>query len=267
MKRGKVIKKEFSGNISKDVEEIVNELGGIEKYVKKGEKVLIKPSCNSPDNFPAVTDIKVIEKIVQLVKKQTNPKKITIGESSGVLYKPTGKVFRKMGLYKLSKKEKVNLADFDKNGWVEKRKNKAKYLKKVRLTKMLEEFDRIIFLPTMRSHRGSRFTMSLKLGMGFIHIKDRLEMHQDKLEEKLAEMNLYFKPDLIIMDGRKTFITDGPERGKVRKPGILFGSTSRLNIDIEGLKVLKQYKQLTKRLDMPINQIPLIKHSKKIGIE
>jgi len=266
MKRGKVVKKEFSGNVSKDIEEIVEDLGGIGKYVEKGEKVLIKPSCNSPDNFPAVTDIKVIEKIVQMVKKQTDPKKITIGESSGVLYKPTGKVFRKMGLYKLAKREKVNLADFDKNGWVEKRKNNAKYLKKVKITKMLEEFDRIIFLPTMRSHQGTRFTMSLKLGMGFVKNEDRLGMHEKNLEEKMAELNLYFKPDLIIMDGRKTFITDGPESGQIRKPGVLFGSTSRLNIDIEGLKVLKQYKQLTKRLDMSINQIPLIKHSRKMEI-
>lgn len=267
MKKNKVFKKEGSGNIERDVEDIMEKMGGIGNYIKEGEKVLIKPSCNSPHDPPAVTDTKIIKKIVELVKTKTDSEKITIGDSSGVLYKPTKKVFKKMGLVDLSQKENVNLVDFDKKKWVKKENKKAKYLKKVNLTEVLDEIDRIIFIPAMRTHRGSRFTMALKVGMGLVKVSDRLEMHEEKLEEKIADMNLYFKPDLIIMDGRETFITDGPERGELRKPNVVFGSTSRVNIDIEGLKVLKQYKGLTSKLDMPIKELPLIKHAKKINIE
>lgn len=259
----KVVKIKHSGNVKKDVETLIQKLGGIEKFIDKDDKVLIKPSCNSPDDFPAVTDTKVIEKIVQLVKQKTN--KITIGDSSGVLHKPTKKVFDYMNLPKIANKEDVKLMDFDQYEWVEKQNKKAEYLTSVKITEKLDEFDKMIFLPTIRTHRGPGFTMSLKVGMGLIKTEDRMQkMHTGHLHESIADMNLYFEPDLILMDGRKCFITNGPESGVEKKPNVLFASKDRVAIDVEGLKILKKYK--AKNLDMPIEEQRVIKHALKLGL-
>jgi len=258
-----LVKLKNSGDIKKDIKKAIEKLGGIEKFIEPDSKVLIKPSCNSPDPFPSTTDPKVIEAVIEAVKTQT--KNITIGDSSGVLYKPTDKVFRAMGLFELAEKEEVNLINFDNKKWIKKKDKRADYLKKVKLTEVLDEQDKIIFLPTLRTHRGARFTMSLKLGMGFAKVSERMKMHALGLEKKIADLNLYFKPDLIIMDGRECFITDGPERGEKKKPGLILVGTNRVEIDKAGLKVLKKYN--ADKLNMPIEEVPVIKQALKLGIK
>lgn len=79
--------------------------------------------------------------------------------------------------------------------------------------------------------------------MGFVKVNNRLKMHACKLEEKLGDLNLYFKPKLIIMDARKCFISNGSERGEERMSGIILRSADRLTLDIEGLKMLKNTTQ------------------------
>lgn len=263
MERAKVVKIQSTGNVAGDVETLVEELGGISAFVRPGESVLVKPSCNSPHAFPAVTDPEIIRAVVRLIRRQTDA--VTIGDSSGVLYKPTAKVFDAMGLPQLADELGVGLVDFDRKKWVKRKNPRARRLRSVRLTQELDRYDRLIFLPTMRTHRGARFTMSLKLGMGLLKVRDRLRMHARKLEEKVAAMNLYFKPDLIVMDGRKTFITDGPERGDERQPNVMFASTDRVAIDMEGLKVLKSYD--AEKLEMPVEEVPVIRTALDLGVE
>ena len=66
-------------------------------------------------------------------------------------------------------------------------------------------------------------------------------MHMANLEEKSAEINLVWQPDLIIMDGRKAFVTRGPDSGQVVEPGVLLASGDLVAIDLEALKTLQSY--------------------------
>jgi uncharacterized protein (DUF362 family) len=61
------------------------------------------------------------------------------------------------------------------------------------------------------------------------------------LEQKVVEINLFRQPDLIILDGRKAFVSGGPERGELVEPGIIMASGDMVAIDVEALKVLKSY--------------------------
>ncbi|MGC9309703.1 MAG: DUF362 domain-containing protein [Candidatus Nanoarchaeia archaeon] len=221
------------------VRQLLKQLGGMQEYISPNDNVLIKPSFNSADDFPATTSLAVLEETIKQVKKITN--NVVVGESSGVLYKPASKVFSQLGVDKLCRKLNVELINFDKHDWVVKKNEKAKYLKEVEITSVIDNYDKIIFLPTLRTHRGAGFTLSLKIGMGFLRTSFRTtKMHSCKLKEKIADMNLYFKPDLIILDARKAFITDGPERGKLVCPGEMLASTNRLELDKAGLKLLKE---------------------------
>ena len=44
-----------------------------------------------------------------------------------------------------------------------------------------------------------------------------------------------------IMDGRKAFVTGGPDKGKLVEPGIVIASGDMIAIDVEGLSVLLSY--------------------------
>lgn len=78
--------------------------------------------------------------------------------------------------------------------------------------------------------------------MGFVKpFFDQIMFHMRHLHEKISELGLIIKPDLIIMDARKVFITCGPEIGELREPNLILASGNQTAIDIEGVKVLQRY--------------------------
>jgi uncharacterized protein (DUF362 family) len=93
--------------------------------------------------------------------------------------------------------------------------------------------------------------MSLKLGMGLIHPGERRAIHMGNLEQKAVEINLAWQPDLIIMDGRKAFVSGGPDKGDLVEPGIIMVSGDMVAIDVEGLKVLLSYRAKNKLTENP----------------
>ena len=252
-----------SGEVSRDVNELVRRLGGIARFVQRGERVLIKPACNSPYAFPATTDLGVISAMVELVRTVTDS--VAVGDSSGFIHKPTRVAFDGTGLTELATRMSFPLIDFDADSWQTHADSRAARLTEVRLTARLADFDRLIFLPTMRTHAWARITMALKLGMGLAPVPDRKRMHRAALEEMLGELNLYFKPDLVILDGRKCFINGGPDSGDERAPGVLLASTGRVAIDTEAVRILKRLGAYG--LDMPAEDVPMIRVARDLGID
>ena len=252
-----------TSDIGQDVRQLVQRLGGIESFVKAGERVLVKPSLNSPFPFPATTDLGLIRSVVELLREVTD--KVTIGDSSGFLHKPTRDAFDGMGITALAREMDVPLIDFDEHGWVPRRDSRAKLLTELHVTDRLEHFDRLVFLPTMRTHAWARITLSLKIGMGMLPVNDRKHMHRNSLEEMIGEMNLYFRPDLVILDGRKALISGGPDHGEERSPGIILASTGRVAVDIEAVRILQQYQ--ANGLDMAAKDVPMIRTARELGID
>ena len=258
-----VVKKVTSGNVSRDVTELMQQLGGIGTFVHPGERVLIKPACNSPFGFPATTDLNVIATVVQLVRTVTD--RVAVGDSSGFIHKPTQVAFDGTGLTGMAAQMGFPLIDFDAHEWETHRDSRATRLREVRLTSRLADFDRLIFLPTMRTHAWARITMALKLGMGFVPVPDRKQMHRTALEEMLGELNLYFRPDIVILDGRKCFVNGGPDSGDERSPGVLLASTGRVAIDTAAVEILQNLGAYG--LEMPASDVPMIRTARELGID
>jgi uncharacterized protein (DUF362 family) len=60
------------------------------------------------------------------------------------------------------------------------------------------------------------------------------------------------------MDGRKVFVTLGPEKGRVENSNLILAGTDRIAVDVEGVKILKSFRAKNK-LDMPVWDLPQIK--------
>jgi uncharacterized protein (DUF362 family) len=94
----------------------------------------------------------------------------------------------------------------------------------------------------MKTHFRADFSLSLKLGFGFTKKSERMGFHVRHLKEKLVDLNLVVHPNLIIMDGRKCFITGGPFSGEVREPKIVLASGDRVAMDVESIKVIESFE-------------------------
>ena len=72
-------------------------------------------------------------------------------------------------------------------------------------------------------------------------------------------------PDLIIMDGRKCFIGGGPAKGKIENPGLILASTNRVAVDVEGIRVIQEFRGNSLKNINPL-EMTQIKKSIEFGI-
>lgn len=262
MKR--VSKVKVENDLTTAVTKAVDEIGGFSKFIKTGDVVLIKPNFNTPDPPPASTDIEFLG-IISDLAYQAGAKLVMIGESSTVTLN-TRKVMEKVGVFKLQeRKTPPRIYVFEETKWIKKKIPNAKYLKSVSIPEIISRADKIIFLPCLKTHKYAQFTGSLKLSVGLMKPFQRMSLHMRHIQKKIAELNLAIKPDLVIMDARKCFITEGPSDGEVREPNLILASTDRVSIDIEGIKIIQSFKGNSLAGINP-HQLTQIKLAKEIGV-
>lgn len=258
-----VVKNKSGQLVGERIQKVVSRLGGFEKFVNPGEVVLIKPNYNTADAPPASTALDFLEAVIKLTY-QAGAKSVIVGESSTYSLN-TREVLEEAGVIDLCKKLKAKVYVFEEREWQKNKLSGTKYLKKITIPEIVGKADKIILLPCLKTHRYARFTISLKLGVGLMKTKQRMPLHFRKLEEKIADLNTVYQPDLILVDGRKVFVTQGPEKGKVKKPNIILAGTDRIAVDVEGVKILKSFKAKNK-LDLPVWQMPQIKNAVHLGL-
>jgi uncharacterized protein (DUF362 family) len=62
------------------------------------------------------------------------------------------------------------------------------------------------------------------------------------LEKSLkTEDRILIKPDLIIMDGRISFVSGGPAIGQAVHPNIILASGDQIAMDVQGVRFLQNY--------------------------
>ncbi len=242
-------------------------LGHPGQPINRGDRVLVKPNFNSPDPYPGATDLMFLRAVVELLLDAGA--RVTIGESSGGLWRPTRNVFRKLGVFELARHLDVELIAFEDrtDDWVRVKVN-GDYLDTISMPRSAYEADKIVYLPCMKTHGGAGFTGALKLAVGFMHPGERRALHARYLQQKIAEISLCWQPDIIVMDGRKAFVSGGPDKGQLVEPGLVLASGDLIAIDVEAMKLILAYNAKNKLVTDPWQSpqvVVALKHGLGVG--
>ncbi|MDD3647033.1 MAG: DUF362 domain-containing protein [Candidatus Dojkabacteria bacterium] len=261
----RVIRQKAGKDLRTTIKRLLLELWKRDKLINPWDKVLLKPNFNTADPFPASSDIDFIRAVAEVLSNY-GVRNMILGDSC-TFSQNTRKVMEKKGIFELEK-EFMNLKviSFDEGKWIKKESKDAKYFKCVYIPEILEEVDRMILLPCLKTHFIAQYTGALKLAVGFMRPIQRLKLHMGKVQEKIAELNTLFAPDLVIMDARKCFINKGPSSGEIREPNLLLASTSRVEIDVEGVKIIQRFEGNSLTQIKPQN-LPQVKVARELGID
>ncbi len=255
-----------SNDVKSDIRKAVALLGGLDKSIKPQDRILLKPNFNSDDPPPGSTALDFLVAVIDLLREQ-GCTKISVGESVGRPWVPTEKVFKNAGLLSRMAEMKIPLLDFDKSQFLNVPIS-GEYLDLIAYPKDLESFDKIIYLPTMKTHYLAGFSMSLKLTVGMTHLADRTLLHGDNnmfVAQRAVEMSIPVKPDLIIMDGRVSFVSGGPAIGLAVHPGVVLASGDPVALDVQGVRLLQNYAAVNHLAGDAWN-LPQIKTAVKHGL-
>jgi len=226
------------GELGQDIHRAITAIGGLQRLVEPGDTILVKPNFNTADPPPASSDPRFVGAVVELLY-QHGAGKVVLGESSKIGLS-TREVLSQTGMLRAAGEAGAEVAIFDEGEWVPV-KTGGRYLKKVALARAGLEADKIVYVCCLKTHNLADLTVSLKLAMGFVRPRDRIAMHLWRLKEKLVDLNLAIAPDLIVVDGRRCFISGGPAQGEAREPNLVLASGDRVAVDVEAAKVIQGY--------------------------
>jgi len=228
------------------IKKALKTIGGIEPVIRNlGEGyVLVKPNCNSHDPFPASTHPQTLRTILELlVAAGLKRNKIVIGDMSGPAWLPTEATMKKNGILDVVNEFGVKASFFEKEEWLWVKLEKAlSWPEGFRIAKTVYNASRIISLPCLKTHQfGGVFTLALKNSVGLINPADRSLLHKQP-GPRIAEINLAYTPNLVVLDGMRCFVSGGPAHGKEAVSGVMIAGDDRVAIDAVGVAVLKYFK-------------------------
>ncbi len=238
----------------------------------KNKDVLIKPNFNTADPTPGSTHNDTLIEMVDQIWKM-GAKSISVGERS---YPLTREVMEKKGIIPALKDKDVQILDFDElpeADWVVFHPKNSHWKTGFRIARPIVEAECLISTCCLKTHQfGGVFTLSLKLHVGVVPtlrngFSYMSELHQSWYkQEMIAEINLPFSPDLILLDGIDAFVDGGPATGQRAKGNLFLCSRDRVAIDAVGVAVLKHLGSNPKIMTRKIFEQRQIARAAELGI-
>jgi uncharacterized protein (DUF362 family) len=193
-------------------DEGIKALGGMTAFVKKGQKVLIKPNCAQVlgPEFAANTNPLLIKRIIEHAKDAGASKIYVFDHSLG----NTQACYRESGIEEVCRSAGGIIVPADSEKYYQiKEIPGAKRLKKTAFHEIFLDADVVINVPVLKHHYATSLTMSMKNLMGVIW--DRWYLHSNDLHQCIADLALFRKPDLNVIDAYNMLLSHGPRGGEL----------------------------------------------------
>jgi uncharacterized protein (DUF362 family) len=256
-------------DIIRSVKTSVELAGGMK--IKKNSTVLIRPNANTADYPPGSTNPEVLRGAIRAVKEYS-PAKIIVAEKSMTTL-DTIKVMKYLGLYQVAESEGVGeIISFDDIEWKEVRHKDAKsWPNGFSVPEILDTIDYMVALPIVKTHWTALFTIGLKSQISITSDFDRRQLPHGQNNDELfgnmiAESNLIHRPDFYISDATKCFVTDGPNRGTLREPGLVIATSDVIANDVVGLALLKTLGTIPEIQKRSVWEQAQIKRAVELGL-
>jgi uncharacterized protein (DUF362 family) len=195
---------------SKITRAAIDAMGGMKKFISKGDIVVIKPNMawdRTPEQA-ANTNPEVVATVVQLCY-EAGAKKVKVFDRTvndpRRCYVQSGiaDAVRVLGA-EVSYVDERKFKDIDIKG---------EAMKSWPLYTDIFEADKVINIPVAKHHSLAKLTMSMKNWMGVMG-GSRRQIHQ-KLDESLVDLSMFIKPTLTILDAVRILTANGPQGGSL----------------------------------------------------
>lgn len=243
------------------VKDLLEPLGGMKAFVKKGDRVLIKPnmlSCKEPERA-ATTHPAVIEAVVRECF-DAGALEVFVGDSPPAIFGRTEDFWHKTGFAEATEAAGGKLLCFEKD---EKENVNFKVMGNdvtASVIKTVFDADTVISISKMKTHNLTRITGAVKNHFGFIPGFAKALWHKrftkvDEFSAFVSELAKSLPVKLHIMDGIEAMDLQGPASGRVKKNNVLIASESPVAVDMGFCKVVGLKPQA----------VPIMRYCKKIG--
>lgn len=223
----------------------MKDMGGLAKFVKKGDKVLLKLNLLGTKSVEACVSPHpdLVEALILLLKKRGCS--VSVGDSPGGKVSSLA-VLKANGIYPVVEKHGVSVVDLKTSKMV--KIKDGEMIKSIELAKELDDFDKVINVAKLKTHMLCTMTLCAKNLYGCVPGLIKAKKHvtfQDPVSfsKLILDLNKIVVPTLNVLDGVWGMEGQGPYAGEPRHFGIIGVSDSALAIDYEVCKILGVVKK------------------------
>ncbi len=197
------------GDAAANVRRAVAALGGIERFVRSGDVVLIKPNIGW-DRLPeqaADTDPAVVAEVVRMCRA-AGARRVVVTDIS---CNDPRRCFARSGIAAAAGAAGADV--------IESRRLRLVPVTLTGLSAGLEVVDellraaKVVNVPVVKHHSLSRVTLGMKNWFGVLG-KGRNRLHQD-VDRAVAELGATFRPTLTVVDATRVLAANGPVGGSL----------------------------------------------------
>ena len=233
------------GLVDEKIEEAVNLLGGIEKFVKKGQKVALKVNLlmKATPEKAMTTHPAIVEAVVKLVQKAGATPIIVDSAGGPFTAGYMNSIYEASGLKDVAQKTNCELnQNFN---FVEVTHPNAVLGFKFNVISCIAEADCVINLCKLKTHSFTGYTNAVKNLFGIIPGLSKVEMHGkyrdlEQFVNFLFDIYSYIKPKLVlnITDAVVGMEGFGPSNGTPKQIGAIIASADAVSCDVVATKII-----------------------------
>ncbi|MCC6544992.1 MAG: DUF362 domain-containing protein [Nitrospirae bacterium] len=220
------------GNLEKSVRDILDHLGGIDQYISKDDRVLIKPNLlkGSLPGECITTHPAIVETVVKIIIDHGG--RPFIGDSPA--FGDLAGVAKVTGMADICNRYNIKLQPFNTPVAV---RVSDPFVKTLHIDKAVLDADKIINIPKLKTHVQVGFSGAVKNLFGCLSGKKKVLWHfkagdrEHRFGRMLLEIYNTVSPALHIVDAVIALEGEGPTKGDPKQVGLIAASEDALSLD------------------------------------
>lgn len=220
------------------VEQAVAALGGMRRFVSRGDVVVIKPNIGW-DRTPiqaANTNPDVVAAVVRLAQ-EAGAKRVVVTDAS---CNDPGRCFQRSGIWARAHRLGAEVVLPAEHRFRTMRL-RGEVLDEWPVYRTLIEADKVINVPVAKHHNLARYTAAMKNWYGTLGGR-RNRLHQN-IDTSIADLATFMRPTLTVVDGMRVLLRNGPQGGNVddtRKMNTVLATVDQVAADAYGCTLIGQ---------------------------
>jgi len=217
----------------------VDLLGGMRRFVKPGQKVVIKPNMSFAGGPEDATDTnpEVVRELVAMCRESGADRVRVLDHTLRREERCIEGIQKACEVHGDDIVQAVSRSRFFKETPIP----EGRQMTETDVMREVLEADVLIAAPVAKSHSGAGVSLSMKGMMGLVYNRGVMHSRYD-LHESIVDLASLLKPALVVVDGSRVLSTNGPGGpGRVLKMDTIIASADMVAADAQAVAMFEWY--------------------------
>ncbi len=211
------------------VKEAIELIGGLDSYLKQGQRVFIKPNvCGGvPGKNGSFTNPRVLASMIRLLRKMDTS--VSVGEADSCMY-TADVMLPETTIGEVAAQNGAEVVNLSRGDMVKIDVPGAYVLKSFLVNKAVADADAIIAVPVMKTHTSTVVTLGMKAMYGILPERKKSRYHP-KLDQVIVDISSALAPMLTIIDATTAMEGEGPFEGDLVELSLVIAGNNIVSAD------------------------------------